>query len=134
MAKGKENTTGPADVDAYIAKRPEEAQAALNEMREVIRSIAPGSSEYLDYGMPAFKYGEPFVHFMAWKTHTAFYGIGQETLDAYEDEVKPYEAKKMGTLHFPYSEPLPVDLIRKLVDAHLDEIERNGADPLCKRR
>ncbi|GEM_PF-5327550 len=46
--KGKRDRDG--DVDAYLAGVPEDARAALQALRETIRSAAPGAEEGFSYG------------------------------------------------------------------------------------
>jgi hypothetical protein len=43
------------NVDEYIASFPEEVQKRLQRMRETIRKAAPGATEAMSHGVPAFK-------------------------------------------------------------------------------
>ena len=53
------------------------------------------------------------VYFAAWKNHLGLYSI--PTADAaFERELAPYRTAK-GTLRFPLREPIPYDLIERLV-------------------
>ena len=99
-------TAQPADIEAYLAALPEEAWGTLQEMRRIIKAVAPDAVESVSYGMPTFKHkGKPLVYFAAWKTHCALY------------------ATSKGTLKFPPGEPLPEDLIRTLVAERAAAIE-----------
>jgi uncharacterized protein YdhG (YjbR/CyaY superfamily) len=110
-----------ADVDAYIAAAPKAAQATLRQLREVIRDAAPKAEERISYGMPSYDYHGRLVYFAAFKNHVGLYAIGQPQ-DAYTKELKPYLAGK-STARFPIGEPLPVALIRKVVEARVKENE-----------
>jgi uncharacterized protein YdhG (YjbR/CyaY superfamily) len=54
MAKAK-NTTGPADVDAFIAALPEDAQESLNALRKSIKTAVPDATEVISYGVPGYR-------------------------------------------------------------------------------
>jgi uncharacterized protein YdhG (YjbR/CyaY superfamily) len=102
-----------ATVDEYIAAQPAEAQARLRELRGIIRETVPGASESISYGMPTFALGGRRVHIAAAKRHCALYGAA---LDAFPDELRGYKTLR-GTVQFPLDQPVPRDLVRKLVAA-----------------
>jgi uncharacterized protein YdhG (YjbR/CyaY superfamily) len=109
---------GPADVDAYIAAQTPDAQTRLREMRALIRAAAPGATEAISYGMPAFRVERTVAYYAAWKGHYALYGIRGEIMDAHGEELKPYRASK-GTVQFPLDQPVPAALVTKLVKAQV---------------
>lgn len=45
-------STGSADVDAFIARLPEDAQKSLKALRASIRAAAPDAVESISYGVP----------------------------------------------------------------------------------
>lgn len=101
-------------VDEYIAQFPEATQMLLNKMREIITSAAPDAVESISYAMPAYKLnGKPLVYFAGYKNHIGFYATptGHE---AFKDELSKYKQGK-GSVQFPVNEPLPVDLIKRIV-------------------
>src|SRR5690242_8537863 len=100
-----------ATVDDYIAAQPTEAQARLRELRAIIRGAIPAAAEVIRYGMPTYKFGTGSVHFGAAKRHVALYG---SALDAYPEELRGYDTAK-GTVRFPLDQPIPAQLVRKLV-------------------
>ena len=107
-------------VDEYIRTFPESVQARLNEVRSIIRSKAPGANECISYGMPAYKSnGKPLVYFAAFKSHIGFYATptGHE---AFKDDLKIYKQGK-GSVQFPLDQPLPVDLIKRIVTFRVEE-------------
>jgi uncharacterized protein YdhG (YjbR/CyaY superfamily) len=61
------------NVDAYIAAAPKEVQTKLKQMRAAITQTAPSATEYISYGMPAYKYEKPFIGFAAMKNHIGLY-------------------------------------------------------------
>jgi uncharacterized protein YdhG (YjbR/CyaY superfamily) len=49
------------DVTGYIAAAPKDVQAKLNQIRAAIKEAAPNATEYISYGMPAYKYDKTFI-------------------------------------------------------------------------
>jgi uncharacterized protein YdhG (YjbR/CyaY superfamily) len=98
-------------VDEYIAAQPSQVQPRLHELRAVIRAAVPDAQELISYGMPTYRRGGSRVHFAAAKTHCALYG---GAIDAVTDELRGYRTIK-GTVQFPLDQPVPKDLVRKLV-------------------
>ena len=118
------------EVDALLAELPDEVRTALERLREIIAAAAPEAVETIGYGVPAFKYrGRPLVSFGAGKTgkrHCAFYVQSPAVMDAHRDEVAGYDTSA-GTIRFQPSEPLPADLVTKLVHARIAETDAAAA-------
>lgn len=93
-----------ATVDEYIASFPEEVWAVLEKVRETIRKAAPQAEERIGYQMPAYRLQGPLVYFAAWKDHWALYPANGSLVEAFAEELKPYEVAK-GTIKFPYGRP-----------------------------
>lgn len=100
-------------VDEYIAAFPEEKQALLQAVRATIRASAPDAEEKISYGMPAFALNGNLVYFAALKNHIGFYPTGSG-IEAFKDELSLYESSK-GSVKFPIGQPLPMELISKIV-------------------
>jgi uncharacterized protein YdhG (YjbR/CyaY superfamily) len=113
--------------DAYLAALPKDKRDALERLRRVIRSAAPGATEVISYAIPAFKYdGRSLVSMAAWKDHCSFYVQSYAALREFAAEIKPYRTEK-GTLSFALDEPIPDALVRKLVRARVTEVKRATA-------
>jgi len=109
------------DIDEFLAGLPEETRSALEGLRRTIAKAAPEAVEVISYGVPAFKYrGRPLVSFGAGKQHCAFYVQSPAVMEAHRDELVGYETAK-GTIRFAPGEPLPADLVTKLVKARIAE-------------
>ena len=100
-------------VDAYIASFPAETQARLRELRATIHAAAPEAEEKISYGMPTFYLRGNLVYFAGWKKHIGFYAIPSAN-EAFKDELAAYTVSK-GAVQFPIDQPLPVDLITRMV-------------------
>lgn len=107
--------------DEYIATFPPEIQKILEELRATIKAAAPGAEEKISYQMPAFTFHGNLVYFAAHKNHIGFYpGTFVSVLQAFNNEISSYVDGK-GTLQFPLNEPLPMDLISKIVKYRVAE-------------
>lgn len=108
------------EVDKYISGFPEDVQKRLNTMRKTIRTEVPDAEEKIGYGIPTYKLdGKNLVHFGGFKNHVGFYPA-PSGLTAFEKELSPYKAAK-GSVQFPHDEPLPLDLVKKIVRFRLKE-------------
>jgi len=109
MAKAKM----PNDIDAYVSQFPADVQAILEKVRTTISHAAPEAKEVISYQMPAFKQHGILVYFAAWKKHIGLYPpiSGNKTL---EKAIAKYAGPK-GNLQFPLDEPIPYDLIERIV-------------------
>jgi uncharacterized protein YdhG (YjbR/CyaY superfamily) len=104
------------EVDAYIAALPEERRGPMTQLRDTIRAAAPDATEVITYKMPGFKAGTAFlVSYDAFKQHYSLFPWNDEMVDELGDAIRPY-VKGRGTLQFRASEPLPLDVIRRIVE------------------
>ena len=103
----------PATIDDYIAGQPARAQKILRRVRQVIRDTAPEAEELISYRMPAFRQGGILVYFAAFTQHIGLYPPVRGDLKL-EEAAAPYAGEK-GNLRFPLDEPIPYDLIRRIV-------------------
>ncbi len=106
-------------IDEYIASFPADVQERLQAVRAVIKAAAPEAEEKISYQMPTFALKGNLVHFAAHKKHIGFYPL-PSGLEAFKDELALYEQGK-GSVQFPFDKPLPLELIRKIVQARLTE-------------
>lgn len=110
-------------IDEYLIEFPPEVRVLLERMRAIIGSAAPEATETISYAMPTFDLdGKHLVHFAGFKGHIGFYPI-PSAIEAFGDELKPYVGGK-GSARFPLDEPLPEDLIRRIVEFRVAETAR----------
>jgi uncharacterized protein YdhG (YjbR/CyaY superfamily) len=100
-------------IDEYISSFPKNIQKLLGDVRSVIRKVAPDSVEAISYGIPTFKLNGNLVHFAAFKNHIGFYPT-PNGIEEFEKELSVYKQGK-GSVQFPVDQPLPLDLISKIV-------------------
>jgi uncharacterized protein YdhG (YjbR/CyaY superfamily) len=109
-------------VDAYIDALPEDRREPMRQLREAIRSSAPEADEVITYRMPGFKVrGRFLVSYDAFAKHYSLFPASEAVVEALGAEVAPH-VKGRGTLRFDASEPLPLDLIRRIVEVRVREL------------
>jgi uncharacterized protein YdhG (YjbR/CyaY superfamily) len=109
-------------IDEYIATFPREIQEKLQELRAVIKSSAPDAVEKISYQMPTFYQNGNLIHFAAFKNHIGLYPT-PNGIEAFADELSKYEGGK-GSKKFPINEPLPLDLISRIVKFRVGENQK----------
>jgi uncharacterized protein YdhG (YjbR/CyaY superfamily) len=124
-----ETRTTPASIDEYIAGFPRDVQRILEKVRATIAAAAPDARERISYRMPAFEQHGILVYFAAFKAHIGLFPpvSGDPRL---EKSIAPYAGPK-GNLRFPLGEPIPYDLIRRIVTLRL---KQNLAKPAARGR
>lgn len=101
-------------IDEYIKTFPEDVQGILEKMRQTIKKAAPKAVEAISYQIPTFKLnGKNLVHFAAFKNHIGFYPTSSG-IEAFKEELSLYKGAK-GSVQFPIKEPIPYDLVKKMV-------------------
>ena len=108
-----------ATMDDYIAGFPDDIQAILQRIRMTVREAAPGAEETIKYQMPTFTLKGNLVHFAAFKNHIGFYPT-PTGIESFQKELSPYKGAK-GSVRFPLDQPIPFDLIKKIVAFRVEE-------------
>jgi uncharacterized protein YdhG (YjbR/CyaY superfamily) len=99
-------------VTAYIASQPKTVQPVLKRLRAIIQKALPGADEVISYQIPAYKlHGRTVIYFAGFKEHYSLYPVNDRMATAFGDKFAPYELSGKGTIRFPISKPIPVELI-----------------------
>jgi len=104
-----------ASMDDYLAAVSPDVRRVMQEIRKIIKRTVPAAEETISYQMPAFKLDRTFIYFAAFKRHIGIY----PPVNGDEDLVTallPYRGEK-GNLRFPLDQPMPYDLIARVVEA-----------------
>lgn len=108
------------EVNDYINSFPEDTQRILIQIRKIILQEAPDAIESIAYKMPAYKInGKPLIYFAGFKNHIGLYAT-PSTHSEFKDELSGYKHGK-GSAQFPINQPVPFDLIRKMVKFKVKE-------------
>lgn len=113
-------------IDEYIAAQSGDKKAALERLRQLIRSIVPQAEESISYQIPMFQYHGALVGFAAHTNHCSFTTANATTLERFREDLKNFKFSP-STVQFSPEKPLPDELIRKIVQARVAENENKSA-------
>ena len=102
----------PSNVDEYIESAPVEAQAMLRELRALLKKVAPKATETLKWGSPVLEDGRILFSYTAYKSHLNYMPT-KPAMEPFMEELSGFKTGK-DTVQFPYGQPLPKALIRKI--------------------
>ena len=126
QAQPADGAAATAWIDAYLAALPDDQRAALQSLRRTIAGAAPGAVEAISYGIPAFRYrGHALVWYHAAKKHCSFFPTA-EPIERLAVELAGYKTAK-GTIQFPTAKPLPGDLVVKIVNYRVAQVDAEAA-------
>lgn len=108
------------NVEEYIDQFPDDIREQLKLVRATIKKAAPDAEEGISYGMPGYKLNKkPLVYFAGYNTHIGFYATPTGH-SQFAVELSQYKQGK-GSVQFPLSKPLPLDLIERITRFRVEE-------------
>ena len=114
---------GSAAVDGYLDGLAEPQASTLRQLRATLRAVAPDVAEGLSYGVPAVMVnGTPIAGYAGFKAHCGYYPHSESVLSEAADQLEGYQWSK-GTLRFPIDQPLPRQIVERLVALRVEELE-----------
>ena len=135
IARDQLATTNFKSVDEYIASQPAAVQGLLARVRSTIRQALPRAEELISYQIPAYKLdGRAVIYFAGWKHHYSVYPATKPLVAALKEELTEYELSK-GTIRFPLSKRVPVNLIKRIAKFRAKEVAgRKKAKPAVPKK
>lgn len=115
----------PTTVEEYIEQLPEVAKEKISDLRSVLKSVVPEAKESLKWGKPVFESDTILFAYSAHKAHLTFVPTGP-ALKPFENELSEFSTQK-DSIQFPYKNPLPEQLIRKIAQFRKDAVELREA-------
>jgi uncharacterized protein YdhG (YjbR/CyaY superfamily) len=110
------------EIDGYLASVEEPKRSTLEALRQSILEVVPDAEQCISYGVPAFKVrGKTIAGFAAFKDHLSYLLHSGSVLAELHDEVAGYQTTK-GSLHFAVDQPLPAELVRRLVETRRQQL------------
>lgn len=110
-----------ATVDEYLELFEGETKDKLLQLRAIIKAAAPEAEEVISYSIPAYKLNGWLVYFSGgYKEHVSVSFPPKTIMEAFKEELVPYKSSK-STVQFPLGEPLPKELITKMVKYKIKE-------------
>lgn len=113
------------NIDDYIASFPPKVRKILTAVRTTIQKAAPDAKEKISYQMPAFAQNGVLVWFAAWKEHIGFYPA-PSAIKEFADELAGYRLSR-GAIQFPLDQPMPLGLIRRMVQFRVRQDREKAA-------
>jgi uncharacterized protein YdhG (YjbR/CyaY superfamily) len=108
-----------AEIDDYLRSLDEPKRSTLSRLRDDILAVVPDADQWLSYGVPGFKVGgKTIAGFAAFKSHLSYLPHSGSVFPALADELAAYQ-KTTGSLHFPVDQPLPAQLVERLITVRL---------------
>ncbi len=118
----KSDVKAPKTIDEYIVAFSPDVQAILQRIRVIAHEAAPGAVEKISYQMPALARNGNLIYFAAFKKHIGLFPPVQGDAKLQRD-VAPYKGEK-GNLKFPLDQPMPYELIGRIIRARIKEHEQ----------
>lgn len=116
----KTDSPGSESIDEYIAAADPAVRERLEAMRATIRSAAPEAIEAIKYRLPTFVLRQNLVHFGAFENHVGFYPT-ESGIAAFAQELANFKTSR-GAVRFPHDRPLPLDLVRRIVEFRVEQV------------
>lgn len=110
-------------VDTYIEGFSGKTRERLELLRKVTKELSPDAVESISYGLIGYKRnGQPLVYYGGFAKHIGLYATpnGHE---AFAEEFSTYKQGK-GSVQLPLDQPLPVELIKRVVEYRIEQTEK----------
>lgn len=107
------------EVEAYINSFPAEIQERLRQIRSIFFEEVPDAQEDIKYQMPTLIWHGNLIHYAAFKNHIGIYPLPC-VIEQIKDDIKNLKTGK-GSIQLSHSEPLPLELIQKIVHLRKEE-------------
>lgn len=114
------------EIDEYLDALSEPKRSSLSQLRSDILAVIPDADQCFSYGLPAFKIaGKTIAGFAAYKNHLSYLPHSGSVFPELAQELGGY-TKSTGALRFPVDQPLPAELVEKLVLVRLRQAFPDG--------
>ncbi len=116
----------PTSVEDYFSTLDPKTKSDLNKLRERIKKIVPEAKDGISYGMPALLYkGKAIAGYGAFKDHYSYFPMSGSVVGKLQNELKEYKTLK-GTVSYPIGDELPDDILKKLLQTRMKEIDSHS--------
>ena len=107
------------EIDDYLQRLDEPKRSTLSRLRRDILAVVPDAEQCISYGVPGFKIdGKTIAGFAAFKNHLSYLPHSGSVFPELAEELAGYQ-KSTGSLHFAVDQPLPRELVEKLIAVRL---------------
>lgn len=107
------------EITAYLDALDEPKRSTLQKLRETILWVIPEAEEGISYQLPAFRVrGKVIAGFAAFKNHLSYLPHSGAVFPQLQEDLNAYR-KSVGALRFPIDEPLPKEIVEKLIKVRM---------------
>ena len=110
-------TNATNEIDNYLSRLDPKAKQIIEQLRSMVKELAPNATERISYQMPCFQNGKNYIYIGAFKHHIGIYPPIKWTLELLE-KLKPY-ANKKGNLAFEFKNDIPFALLAEVIKSAL---------------
>lgn len=110
-------------VQEYLEALEPPQRLELQRIRNLIKKEVPEAEESISYQMPTFKLsGKPLIYYAAFKNHFSIFPTSGPIAEL-EEDLKEFQTAK-GTIKFTLENPIPDELIKRLLKARIKQINQ----------
>jgi uncharacterized protein YdhG (YjbR/CyaY superfamily) len=112
------------EITSYLDALDEPKRTTLQKLREIILDVIPEAEQGLSYKVPAFKlHGKVVAGFAAFQNHLSYLPFSGSVFPELKEDLVAYSTSK-GALRFAIDEPLPKELVEKLIKVRISQLFR----------
>jgi uncharacterized protein YdhG (YjbR/CyaY superfamily) len=116
----------PQTVDEYLEGFTGPARDLLGRLRALAGEAAPAAGEAIKWGYPAWVHPSGTILFMiSGHARHASVAFTPSTRERFDAELAGFETGK-GTIKLPYGQPVPTDLLHRMIEFRVREHEDDG--------
>ena len=116
----------PQTVDEYLEGFTGPGRELLEQLRALAHEAVPRASEAIKWGYPAWLHPSGTILFMvSGHARHASVAFTPSTREAFDADLVGLATGK-GTVKLPYGQPVPVDLLRRMIAFRVHEHEDDG--------
>ncbi len=116
------NSNPEYSFSSFLSTQEPQFRQCLTELHQLIKSIVPDAGEMFSYQVHCFKHVYMLVGIGTTKEYCSLYTMSSKLVEQIKNELAGCKISGM-TLHFNPDEPLPVEIITRIVLARVQENE-----------
>lgn len=120
-SKSDPSRHAPGEIDAYLETLPDDLRSALEQVRAIVRDIAPGCTERVSYGVPIFRLGKDLVGISAQTDRCSLHSMSPALMKVMAGDLKGIRVSG-ATIHFTPETPLSRELVKRIVRERMNEL------------
>lgn len=118
-------TRKPETVQEYLEALPTEARSRLDALRQLALAQAPGASEGLTWGQPAYSWRGVILFTISGHRDHANIVFTPTTLQAHLGDLGGHTTGQ-GSIQLPYDLPIPTELLARMIEYRIRELHDDG--------